>query len=147
MSESGQAAVAPGREVELHFTLALEDGTEADSTRGGEPLRFTVGDGTLAPGLEVLLLGLCAGEDRQMQLPPDGPFGPHDPERLHRMPRSEFDETLPLERGTVIGFTTPDGEEVPGTVLEGDAETVLVDFNHPLAGRALRFDVEIRAVR
>ncbi|WP_303907617.1 FKBP-type peptidyl-prolyl cis-trans isomerase [Thiohalomonas denitrificans] len=144
MSEVSKA-ITPGSRVTLRYRMVLEDGTVADES-GDEPLEFTVGDGTLIAGLESMMTGMTAGESATLLVTPEQGFGYRDIDNVHPMPREEFPEKLPLTRGTIIGFTSPSGEEVPGMVLEADDESVQIDFNHPLAGHTLQFDVEILAV-
>ncbi len=131
----------------MHFTLSLADGTVADSTREGEPLRFVMGDGTLIEGLELVLYGLKRGDRQCLSIEPRDAFGFPDEENIHTMPRSEFPTEIQLEAGLIIGFTTPSGEEVPGAIQEIKDEEVVVDFNHPLAGHEVIFDVEILEVK
>lgn len=131
------------REVLMHYTVTLDDGTVADTSRDDEPLRFVVGDGSLVDTLERTLYGLRAGETRRFQLGPQEAFGFSDLDNVHRLPRADFPDDLPLDPGTIIGFDTPSGEEVPGTIQEVADDVVVVDFNHPLAGYAITFDVEI----
>lgn len=135
--------IGPGSEVLMHFTLSLPDGTVADSTREGEPLRFVMGDGTLIEGLELVLYGLKKGDRQCLSIEPRDAFGFPDEENIHTMPRSEFPADMQLEAGLIIGFTTPSGEEVPGAIQEVKDDEVVVDFNHPLAGNEIIFDVEI----
>jgi FKBP-type peptidyl-prolyl cis-trans isomerase SlpA len=129
--------------VTLHLSLTLEDGTVAESTFGEEPLSFAMGDGTLVRGLELGLYGLHPGATQRLKLYPEQAFGRRDPEMIQRMPRADFDDQMVLEPGVIIGFETPDGEEVPGSVHAVGNETVEIDFNHPLAGHTVIFDVEI----
>ena len=138
--------VSPESTVTLHLSLALEDGTVAESTFDDEPLTFTMGDGTLVEGLELGLYGLKAGDTQRLVLQPQQAFGLHDPDKLHPIARVDFPPELELEAGVIIGFDTPAGEELPGTVVALTDETVEVDFNHPLAGRVVVFEVEIIAV-
>ena len=139
--------IGPGSEVLMHFTLSLADGTVADSTREGEPLRFVMGDGSLIEGLELVLYGLKQGDQQCLSIEPRDAFGFPDEENIHTMARSEFPEDIQLEVGQIIGFTTPSGEEVPGAIMEIKDEEVVVDFNHPLAGHEVIFDVEILEVK
>lgn len=143
MAEIEALTIGPGTKVTMHFTLSLTDGTVADSTDKSEPMTFTMGDGTLVEGLEMVLYGLKVGDKQCLEIGPRDTFGFPDEDNFHTLPRSEFAEGLPLEEGTVLGFTTPSGEEVPGTIHELRDEEVVVDFNHPLAGRPVVFDVEI----
>ena len=129
--------------VTLHLSLMLEDGTVAESTFDAEPLTFTMGDGTLVHGLELGLYGLRPGDSQRLTLYPEQVFGLRDPGKVHRLPRADFGADIELEPGLIVGFETPEGEELPGAILSLDADSVEVDFNHPLAGRNIIFDVEI----
>lgn len=129
--------------VTLHLSLTLEDGTVADSTFGEEPCTFTMGDGTLVRGLELGLYGLYPGDRQRLELEPEQAFGLRDPQHIHTMPRAAFDDDMELAPGVIVGFETPDGEELAGAVLELDDDSVKVDFNHPLAGHRILFEVEI----
>ncbi len=131
----------------MHFTLSLADGTVADSTRDGEPLQFVMGDGTLIEGLELVLYGLKAGDRQCLSIEPRDAFGFPVEENIHAMPRNEFPADMQLEAGLIVGFTTPSGEEVPGAIQEIKGDEVVVDFNHPLAGHEVIFDVEILEVK
>ncbi len=138
--------ISHGSSVVMHYTLTLDDGTEVDSTLGVEPLEFRIGDGTLDAGLESLLLELYPGNKRRFHLSPGAAFGDPDPANVHSMDRVEFPPGMQLQEGVVVGFTTPSGEEIGGTIMELVGDSVMVDFNHPLAGRTLDFEVEIISV-
>jgi len=141
------ATIGPGARVRLHYEIRLEDGTVADSSFGGEPLEFTVGDGTLIEGLEQALTGLAAGERRTLSIGPEQAFGYRNDEYVHEMPRSEFPAEMALRPGLIVAFETPAGDDVPGAIVEVGEHTVKVDFNHPLAGHELAFTVEVLEVR
>ncbi len=138
--------ISPGSTVTLHLSLTLEDGTVADSSFGEQPYTFTMGDGTMVRGLELALYGLYPGDTQRLELDPEQAFGLHDPQHVHEMPRASFADDMELEPGVIVGFETPQGEELAGAVLEMDEDTVTVDFNHPLAGHILAFEVEILEV-
>jgi FKBP-type peptidyl-prolyl cis-trans isomerase SlpA len=138
--------IAPGSQITMHFSLTLTDGTEAASTFGDEPTTFTMGEGTLSEGLELCLYGLVAGDEQTLTLDPDQAFGPRDESKIHPMPRDNFNADMELEPGLIIGFTTPDEQELAGIVLEIQEHEVIIDFNHPLAGNEVVFKVEILAV-
>lgn len=131
----------------MYYRLSLQDGTVADETEAGEPLTFTMGDGTLIQGLELALYGMKVGEKQCLSIDPRDAFGFSDEDNVHSMPRSEFDNALNIEPGMIVAFSTPAGQEVPGTIKEITDDTVLVDFNHPLAGFEVTFDVEILDIR
>ena len=135
--------ISPESTVTLHLSLTLQDGTVAESTFDGEPLTFTMSDGTLVEGLELGLYGLRAGQTQRLTLYPQQAFGVRDPEKVHHLPRADFPADMALEPGCIIGFDTPQGEELPGMIVSLDDSSVEVDFNHPLAGREVIFDVEI----
>ena len=129
--------------VTPQLSLTLEDGTMAESTFGAEPLTFTLGDGTLVLGLELGLYGLVPGDIQRLELHPEQAFGLRDPANIHAVPRADFDPAIELKPGVIVGFETADGDELAGAILSLDADSVEVDFNHPLAGRTLVYDVEI----
>lgn len=133
--------------VVMHYRITLEDGTEADASFGGEPMRFQIGDGTLSEGLEDVLIGLSVGTKECFDLSPEQAFGYPDTANIHEMPRSDFSTEMMLEPGVIVGFDTPSGDEIPGMVLEVDEAKVKVDFNHPLAGHHLEFEVEILEIK
>lgn len=141
-----QEVVTPGCRITLHYAITLEDGMVADATVGESPIEFELGDGTLHPHLERLLLGRHAGDHDVVTVPPEHGFGHHNPTLVQTLSRSEFPESLSLTPGAILGFTTPAGDELPGTVLEIGGETVTIDFNHPFAGHTLTIGLQILAI-
>jgi FKBP-type peptidyl-prolyl cis-trans isomerase SlpA len=146
LSMNNMTEIQAGSKVTMHFSLTLEDGTVAEDSFDSKPLEFTMGDGSLNEGLELGLYGMEAGEEETLTMTPEQTFGFHDPENIHDMPRSDFDVDMDLAEGMIIGFTTPAGDEVPGMIKEVSEKSVLVDFNHPLAGHELVYRVRILAV-
>ncbi len=143
---TGGPRIDLGSRVRLHISIALEDGSEAISTFGEEPLELRVGDGTLLQTLELALIGLAAGDTETLEVDPEHAFGAHDPSRIQTVDRTRFPADVVPVPGTVVGFTGPGGEEVAGTVLAVEGGTVRVDFNHPLAGHRIRYRVQILEV-
>jgi FKBP-type peptidyl-prolyl cis-trans isomerase SlpA len=139
-TSAGQRINSQSR-VTLHFAVLLESGEEVDTTRRGRPATFEFGDGSLLPGFEEALLGMRAGDDAQMLLEPAQAFGEHRHENVQVLPRERF-AGVTLEPGLIVSFSAPDGE-LPGVILRLFEQTVEVDFNHPLAGRRVIFDVSI----
>jgi FKBP-type peptidyl-prolyl cis-trans isomerase SlpA len=139
--------IRPGARVRLHYALSHADGTGIDASLGDAPLDFVVGDGTFAPGLEQVLMGMPAGRCERILLGPGEAFGPRDENNVHAMPRSDFGD-LELSEGSLVSFALPNGDEIAGEVkcVDADADAVEVDFNHPLAGLPLQFYVEILEV-
>lgn len=147
MAKVEAITIGPGSEVLMHFTLSLSDGTVADSSREGEPMRFRMGDGSMIEGLEMVLYGLKVGDKQCLAIGPRDAFGFPDPENVHEMDRAEFDPDMELAEGMIMSFSTPSGDEIPGTLIEVTADKVKVDFNHPLAGHEVIFDVEILEIQ
>lgn len=130
----------------MHVCLSLPDGFQIESTDGGEPLQWTVGDGTLAEGLERTVLGLTEGDRIETTLEPGAAFGVWDPDRIHRLPLSDLAESDTLVVDAVIAFETPAGDEIAGRVLAVESSYVDVDFNHPLARARVCVEAEILSV-
>lgn len=147
MTDISAITIGPGSEVTMNFTLSLPDGTVADCTDENEPLTFTMGDGSLIDGLEMMLYGLKEGDKQCLSIDPIEAFGYPDEESIHIMPREEFDESFNLEEGLIIEFETPSGDGVPGTIKAITDKEVTVDFNHPCAGFVVTFDVEIIKIK
>jgi FKBP-type peptidyl-prolyl cis-trans isomerase SlpA len=141
-----ETMIGPGTTVTLHFALKLEDGAVIDSTFDKQPATFEVGDGQLLPGFEQALFGLKAGDQPTLRISPEQGFGMPNPNNVQTIDRDRFSAEMTLEPGVMISFADAKGSELPGMVQSVTENQVSVDFNHPLAGRTLYFDVEIRAV-
>src|SRR5690606_38827591 len=138
--------IGPDREVTLHFARKLASGEVVDSTFDRKPATFRFGDGNLLPGFELALQGLKAGDKRSLRIEPEHGFGQPNPQNVQVMPRSQF-EGMELAEGLMVIFQDAAKGELPGVVSRFDANQVTVDFNHPLAGKVLTFEVEILDVR
>lgn len=141
-----ELTVGPGTRVTLHFALKLEDGEVVDTTFNGEPATFDVGDGNLLEGFERALFGMGQGARETLVIKPENGFGQRNPQNIQEIPRSEFDPSLELEKGLMLAFSDAQNTELPGVVTEFDDEVVQIDFNHPLSGREIHFEVEIIGV-
>lgn len=139
--------IGQGSEVLMHFSILLSDGSAADSTRvHNRPAKLVIGDGSLTENFEKCLLGLKQGEQKKFELEPIDAFGMPNPDNIHYVDLARFSAAAPAEVGAIIAFTQPDGTELPGVVREVNGDSVTVDFNHPLAGQKVTFDVEILEV-
>lgn len=141
--KTAMSQIQPDSRVTMHFSITLEDGTVAEYSFDNKPLSFTMGDGSLNEGLELALYGLKEDDEQTVTMTPDQTFGYHDPENIHQLPVSDFDQDIQPTEGMIIGFTTPAGDEVPGLIKSVDDKMVKVDFNHPLAGHDLVYKVKI----
>ena len=138
--------IGEGTRVYLNFSLNLEDGSVIDSNFEDDPVDFAVGDGSLLPSFERLLFGLCSGQSQAFTVLPEDAFGMPNPNNIQEIGLSDFDEEIVLEVGLVVSFADASGSELPGVISEIQSDCVLVDFNHPLAGKCILFNVEIHKV-
>ncbi|BEE19220.1 peptidyl-prolyl cis-trans isomerase [Aeromonas enteropelogenes] len=130
--------------VLFHFAIKLEDGSVADSTAlHGKPARLRMGDGSLTSSFELCLLGLGEGESKSFTLAPEQAFGLSNPDNIYHLDRAKFGSDAEPKVGTIILFDQPNGSELPGIIRAVEGMSVTVDFNHPLAGHTVTFEVEI----
>ena len=138
--------VKPDSLITLHYRLANADDDEFVSTFDGNPATLQLGSGELAPTLEACLVGLPVGEQHVFMLDADQAFGPHNPELMQRFDRAALPDNAPLELYGIVEFAAPDGSTYAGMIRELDATSALIDLNHPLAGKAIRFEVKVIGV-
>ncbi len=137
--------VRPDSLVTLNYRIALENGQPLISTFESTPATLQLGAGELLPSLEQLLIGLETGASQSFTLPPDSAFGEYNAELVERVRREHMPEE-DIEAFSIMEFTAPDGSKYAGLVREIDDQSALIDFNHPLAGKTIRFEVEIVGV-
>jgi len=143
--------VQAGSFLTLHYRLSGPDGTELINTFNDKPATLSLGTGELAPAMEARLLGLPEGTRQSFTLEAGEAFGDRNPELLQRVKRSLLDELGDPDEhyhvGDVVQFPTPDGQGAyAGVVREIDGDALLFDFNHPLAGRPVTFEVQLIGV-
>lgn len=132
--------------VSINYTLRDENGDVLDSSdQHGQPLSYLHGHGQIIPGLESALDGKSVGESVELMVPPEEAYGPRDPERVVSVPRSKFE--FEVSPGEVVEAQHASGQSRNFLVLEVGEDAIILDGNHPLAGKALNFAVEIVAVR
>ena len=137
-----EVPVGPGTRVTLKFSLSLATGETIDQA---ESATFEVGDGSLLPGFETAIFGMKAGESAAIEIEARHGFGEPNEDNVHRMKRINFND-MNLDEGLVVSFKDGEGNELPGVVTEFIGDLVVVDFNHPLAGKDLLFQAEIFSV-
>lgn len=130
-----------GTTVRVHYRGTLEDGSVFDSSEGREPLEFTLGEGQVIPGFESAVIDLAPGESVTVTISPEEAYGPRLEEGMQTVPVSAFWETP--EPGMVVQLVAPDGTQLAATVMEVGEEEATLDFNHPLAGEALTFEITL----
>ena len=132
-----------GDTVRVHYTGLLTDGEQFDSSRGGEPLEFTIGEGKIIPGFETAVSGLAPGESCDTVIASDEGYGPHRPELLVELEKNQFPEDMTLEEGQTLQLNDQEGNPVVVRVADIGEEAVKLDANHPLAGQDLKFEIEL----
>jgi len=130
-----------GDTVKVHYRGTLDDGTEFDSSKGRDPLEFEVGSGQVIPGFDAAVIGLEPGEKVTVTIPAAEAYGEHHPDGLQPFPASAFPS--PPQVGWAVQLAGPNGEPVPAVVADIQDESVILDFNHPLAGKDLTFELEL----
>lgn len=137
--------VEKGKTVRMHYKGMLDDGTVFDTSEGKEPLEFVYGEGSIIPALEEQLEGMEEGEKKQVTVKAEDAYGEIDPSAIQQVPRSQLPENIEPEVGMQLLAQT-ETASIPVTIVDVDENTVTIDFNHPLAGKDLVFDVEIVSV-
>jgi len=135
-----------GDTVRVHYTGTLKDGTVFDSSRGRKPLEFTVGSGQVIPGFDHAVTGMGVGDEKTVTIPAEEAYGPRRSDMLLELPRAQFPPHVQPAVGEQLQVSRGDQAFVV-TVREVDAERVLLDGNHPLAGEDLTFALELVAIR
>jgi FKBP-type peptidyl-prolyl cis-trans isomerase SlpA len=143
--------IEPGSFLTLHYRLSGDGGADVVNTFGDKPATLSLGAGQLAPAIEACLVGLAEGAHESFDLPAGAAFGDRNPQLVQRVRRTLLDEMGDAEAeyaiGDVVSFPTPDGRgSYAGVVREAAAEWLLFDFNHPLAGQPVRFEVRVLGV-
>ena len=144
--ESYMSQASAGNKIAIHYTGTLADGSVFDSSEGRDPLSFTMGEGQIIPGLETALDGMAEGEEKTVTVPADDAYGHKNPQAMQRVPRSSVPDGIPLDLGTQLQLQTPEGQAMPVTVAEVTESEVVLDANHPLAGKDLTFAVKVVSV-
>jgi FKBP-type peptidyl-prolyl cis-trans isomerase SlyD len=144
-SKSG-TVVQAGSVVSFEYTLTDDDGKVIDSSKGKQPMSYTQGKGEIIPGLERELAGMAVGAEKNVKVKPEEGYGPIDPKAFQEVPKEKLPPEA-LKVGTVLMAQGPQGQGVPVRVQEIKENTVIMDFNHPLAGKTLSFDVKITDIK
>lgn len=139
--------IANGSVVGIDYSLHLGDGQVIDASAPGDPLTYLHGGGQIVPGLESALEGLSIGDTRQVVVAPADGYGEHDPRGVQEVPRRAFPPGFEPQVGMELTAEGQDGAPVPFAIREVKADGVVIDLNHPLAGKTLHFDVTVREVR
>jgi FKBP-type peptidyl-prolyl cis-trans isomerase SlyD len=142
-----ELTVADGIVVSMEYTLRLADGEVLDTSEGGEPLQFLQGSGAIISGLERELYAMRVGETKSVTVSPADGYGELDEEAFQEVEKSFFPADFELIEGAPVSVQDQEGQVYEAHVSEVMQDTVLLDFNHPLAGQTLNFDVRVAALR
>ncbi len=135
-------SIAAGKKVSIEYTLTLDNGDVADTNVGAEPLVFESGSGQIIPGLDKELEGLGAGDTKQVVVAPEEAYGAFIEEAVMDVPKTNVPEEG-LTVGAYLQAQGENGQILNGVITEIGDENVIIDFNHPLAGKTLTFDVKV----
>jgi len=138
--------IKDGKKVAFSYTLTV-DGKVVDSSEGREPAQYTHGKGEIIPGLSKQLEGMRVGDQKTIVVPPEEGYGMANPTRLREIARSSLPADIDPKVGMLLEMRTPDGKAFPVRISELKKDTVVIDYNHPLAGKALQFQVKILTIQ
>lgn len=138
--------VKKGDTVKVHYHGKLEDGTTFDSSEGREPLEFEVGSGMVIAGFDDGVTGMQVGEKKTIHIPADEAYGPVQEEMIMEFPRDRFPADMTPEVGMQLNMSNGQGQNFPVVIVDVKDTVVILDANHPLAGKDLVFDLELVAI-
>ncbi|HEY4155152.1 MAG TPA: peptidylprolyl isomerase [Puia sp.] len=136
-------AVQSGNTIKVHYNGRLNDGTVFDSSNGRSPLEFTVGTGSVIKGFDEGVQGMQVGEKKTIEIPFLDAYGPVDPSMFIEFPRNQLPEDIQPEVGMQLTMNNASGEQFPVEVTGVKEDSIVLNANHPLAGKDLIFDLEL----
>lgn len=138
--------VENGNTVAVHYTGTLNNGNQFDSSVGKEPLTFEIGSGQVIPGFESNIVGMTVGETKTFTLEPEDAYGPLATEAIQEVTRNRFPDDFEVKVGETVHGQTQEGVPFSAKIVSEQNETITLDFNHPLAGQDLTFEVELLTI-
>jgi len=132
-----------GNKVKIHYTGTLEDGSRFDSSEGRDPLEFELGSGQVIPGFDKAVEGMSVGESKSVTIPPEDAYGPRQEQAIQEVPKSALPADLVPVEGMTLQAQNQNQQPVQLTVTSVSEDSITVDGNHPLAGKALNFDISL----
>ncbi|MBR9726691.1 FKBP-type peptidyl-prolyl cis-trans isomerase [Shewanella intestini] len=130
--------------IVCHMNIKLEDGSTADSTQAsGKPAKLILGDQSLSPAFEAEIKQLNVGEKHTFTLEAVDAFGESNPDSIHYLDKTRFPADMTLEEGVIVSFAGPHDSEIAGIIRNVAGDSVTVDLNHPLAGHAITFELDV----
>jgi FKBP-type peptidyl-prolyl cis-trans isomerase SlyD len=138
--------VSEGKSVKVDYTLKV-DGKIVDSSKGRQPLQFKAGSHEVVPGFEKAVMGMKVGEKKSFKVSPEEGYGAENPKAIRDVPRKELPADLTPKAGMTVYAQAKNGQRFPVRIVEVKKDVVVMDFNHPLAGKTLNFDVEVLDIK
>jgi FKBP-type peptidyl-prolyl cis-trans isomerase 2 len=138
--------VQSGNTIKIHYHGRLSDGTVFDSSNGRSPLEFKVGAGSVIKGFDDGVKGMSVGDKKTIEIPFPEAYGPEDPSMIIEFPKQQLPEDLHPEIGMQLNMNNASGEQFPVVVTEVNEDSIILNANHPLAGKDLIFDLELMEI-
>lgn len=137
--------IEKGKKVKIEYEGSLDNGQVFDSSKGKDPLEFTVGEGKIIPGFEKAVMEMEKGQEKTIKIPSEDAYGRKDPTKLQKLPKQQLPQDIQekVKPGVMLNMRTQEGQHVPLKVTEVDGTFVTLDLNHPLAGENLNFRIKV----
>lgn len=135
--------IKKGSKIKIHYTGSLDDGQVFDSSEGREPLEFVAGSGKVIKGFDAAVMGMKKDEEKEVKIKPEDAYGPRNEDLKQEIPRDKINVPGDLKPGVTLAVTAPDGQQFPVVVKDVVDDKVIIDLNHPLAGKNLNFKIKI----
>lgn len=145
-NKEAAVVVVEGKSVKVHYTLKV-GGKVVDSSIGREPIQFKAGSHQMIPGFEKAIIGMKAGQKKSFKLSPEQGYGLEDPKAIKSVPKKQIPPDIKPKAGMILDTQGKNGQRVPVKVVEVKKDAVVINYNHPLAGKTLSFDVEVLEVK
>ncbi|MBS3143364.1 peptidylprolyl isomerase [Candidatus Woesearchaeota archaeon] len=142
-------AVKKGDKVKVEYTGTLDDGTVFDSSAHGDhshPIEFEVGSGMVIEGFDMGVTGMKKGEEKEITIKPEDGYGNVNPKAVQKIPRDQLPKGPEPKAGMILLLSTPDGQQFPVKIKEVSNNEIVIDMNHPLAGKTLHFKIKVIGV-
>jgi FKBP-type peptidyl-prolyl cis-trans isomerase 2 len=138
-------AVENGKRVTFHFTLTVDEKV-IQTSEGQQPMSYTHGSGQIITGLASEIEGMNEGEEKNVTVSAENAYGKVNPDAFKEVPRSSLPDELIPQKEMVLQISTPDGQTLPVRISEVMEESIIIDMNHPLAGKDLQFDIKVVSI-
>ena len=138
--------VKKGDTIQVHYKGTLEDGSIFDQSYDREPLEFVAGIGQMIPGFDSAVLGMKIDEEKKVIIPSDDAYGIYDDQLVNEFSNEALPENFTPEKGIIMSLQDQNGNQMQGVITHIHDENIVIDFNHPLAGKDLTFDIKVLSI-